>query len=43
MGANIEIKNKRIVHNEVIADIFVHQKKQLKSVVVEANDEHLAL
>jgi 3-phosphoshikimate 1-carboxyvinyltransferase len=38
MGANIEIKNKRIVHNEVIADIFVHQKKQLKSVVVEANE-----
>ena len=38
MGANIVIKNKRIVHNEVIADIFVHQKKQLKSVVVEANE-----
>ena len=38
MGANIEIKNKRIVHNEVIADIFVHQKKKLKSVVVEANE-----
>ncbi|MDA1283375.1 MAG: 3-phosphoshikimate 1-carboxyvinyltransferase [Proteobacteria bacterium] len=38
MGANIEIKNKRIVHNEVIADIFVHQKKQLKSVIVEANE-----
>ena len=38
MGANIVIKNKRIVHNEVIADIFVDQKKQLKSVVVEANE-----
>ena len=38
MGANIEIKNKRIVHNEVIADIFVHQKKKLKSVVIEANE-----
>ena len=38
MGANIEIKNKRIVHNEVIADIFVHQKKQLKSVVIVANE-----
>ena len=38
MGANIVIKNKRIVHNEVIADIFVHQKKKLKSVVVEANE-----
>ena len=37
MGANIEIKNKRIVHNEVIADIFVHQKKHLKCVTVEAN------
>ena len=37
MGANIEIKNKRIVHNEVIADIFVHQKKYLKCVTVEAN------
>ena len=30
MGANIVIKNKRIVHNEVIADIFVHQKKTTK-------------
>ena len=38
MCANIVIKNKIIVHNEVIADIFVDQKKQLKSVVVEANE-----
>ena len=30
MGANIEIKNKRIVHNEIIADVYVNQKKELK-------------
>ena len=37
MGANIEIKNKRIVHNEIIADIYVDQKKELKSVLVKSD------
>ena len=38
MGANIEIKNKRIVHNEIIADVYVNQKKELKSVLVKGNE-----
>ena len=38
MGANIEIKNKRIVHNEIIADVYVNQKKELKSVTVKGNE-----
>ena len=38
MGADIEIKNKRIIHNEIIADIYVNQKKELKSVLVKGNE-----
>ncbi len=34
MGANITIKNKRSIHNEIIADIVVNQKKFLKSAVI---------
>lgn len=37
MGANIEVKNKRIIHNETIADVYVDQKKELKSVLVKGD------
>ncbi len=38
MGGNIVIKNKRSVHNEIIADIYVNQRKNLKAIKVSATE-----
>ncbi len=35
MGGNIKVINKRMVHNELIADLVVEQKKNLKSIILE--------
>ena len=38
MGGNIKVLNKRKIHNELIADLIVNQKKNLTSVKLEPND-----
>ena len=38
MGGNIKVLNKRKIHNELIADLIVNQKKKLTSVKLEPND-----
>ncbi len=38
MGGNIKVLNKRKVHNELIADLMIEQKKNLKSVIIEPNE-----
>ena len=38
MGGNIKVINKRKVHNEIIADLKIEQKRFLKSTILESND-----
>ena len=38
MGGNIKVLNKRKIHNELVADLIVYQKKNLISVKLEPND-----
>ena len=38
MGGNIKLISKRKIHNELIADLVVKQKKNLKSIIVEPKD-----
>ena len=38
MGGNIKVLNKRKIHNELITDLIVEQKKNLKSVILESDD-----
>ncbi len=38
MGGNIKVIRKRKTHNELIADLKIEQKKNLKSVLLEADD-----
>ncbi len=38
MGGNIKLISKRIVHNELIADLKIEQKKNLNSTILEPND-----
>ena len=43
MGGNIEILNKRKIHNELIADIKIDQKKYLKSTIIKSEDVPLQI
>ncbi len=43
MGGNIKIINKKIVHNEVIADLRIEQKKYLNSTILESDDVPLQI
>ncbi len=38
MGGNIKVLSKRKIHNELIADLIVEQKKNLKSITLEHYD-----
>ena len=38
MGGNIKVLNKRKIHNELIADLIINQKKNLTSVKLEPDD-----
>ena len=38
MGANITIKNKKKLYNETVADIYVNQKKSLRSVDIYSSE-----
>ena len=38
MGGNIKVISKRKIHNELIADLKIEQKKNLKSIILEPND-----
>ncbi len=38
MGADIKIKNKKKIHNEVVADIQINQKKFLKGAIITKED-----
>ena len=38
MGGNIKVLSKRKIHNELIADLVVEQKKNLKSITLEPYD-----
>ena len=38
MGGNIKLISKRKIHNELIADLVVKQKKNLKSIIIEPKD-----
>ncbi len=43
MGGNIKIINKKKVHNEIIADLRIEQRKYLNSTVLESNDVPLQI
>ncbi len=43
MGANIRVLRKRKIHNELIADIKVEQKKNLNSIILESNEVPLQI
>ena len=43
MGGNIEILNKRKIHNELIADIKIDQKKYLQSTIIKSEDVPLQI
>ena len=43
MGGNIKIINKKIVHNEIIADLRIEQKKYLNSTILESDDVPLQI
>ncbi len=38
MGGNIIVSNKRIINNELIADLKIEQKKNLKPTILNSND-----
>ena len=38
MGGNIKIIKKEKLNNEIVADIYIDQKKNLKSVIVKSSD-----
>ena len=38
MGGNIKVIKKRKIHNELIADLKIEQKKNLKSIILKPND-----
>ena len=38
MGGNIKVINKRKIHNELIADLKIEQKKNLNSIILKSND-----
>ncbi len=43
MGGNIKIVNKKKVHNEIIADLRIEQRKYLNSTVLDSNDVPLQI
>ena len=43
MGGNIKIINKKKVHNEIIADLRIEQRKYLNSTVLESDDVPLQI
>ena len=43
MGGDIEVTDKRKIHNEIIADLVVEQKINLKSITLEPNDVPLQI
>ncbi len=43
MGGNIKVLRKRKIHNELIADLKVEQKKNLNSITLESNDVPLQI
>ena len=43
MGGDIKVLHKRKIHNELIADLKVEQKKNLKSIILKSNDVPLQI
>ncbi len=43
MGGDIRVLHKRKIHNELIADLIVEQKKNLKSIILKSNDVPLQI
>ena len=40
MGGNIKLIKKRKIHNELIADLKIEQKKNLKSIILKSMRFH---
>ena len=43
MGGNIKITNRRIIHNETVADLMIAQVKNLNSITLKSIDVPLQI